>query len=213
MGLLGRRSHGSVRRGFAQQLARSSVTWANVHASAEASGGSCTINHRDVGECLAILADGEPLIAPGRLFRGGKFDELHDPSDLGHPATILNLRRGPDPRHLSARIVHMPADDSYENYQTAQPEVLAWVRRALGVLADPRTAYPVYVHCTSGKDRTGVVVAAALAALGAPDDLIIAEYELSDGVKRGAIVTALAGLRARALLSGGPIAALAAHLR
>jgi protein-tyrosine phosphatase len=170
------------------------------------------INHRDVGECLAILADEEPLVAPGRLFRGGKYDELHDLSDLGSPATIVNLRRGPDPRHLPARVVHLPADDSYENYQTAQPEVLAWVRRALGVLAEPSTSYPVYLHCTSGKDRTGVVVAAALVALGAPDDLIIAEYELSAGVKREAIVTALAGLRAHQLLPRHSVDHLAAHL-
>jgi protein-tyrosine phosphatase len=35
---------------------------------------------------------------------------------------------------------------------------------------------PVLVHCTAGKDRTGVVVAALLAAVGVPDDQIAADY-------------------------------------
>jgi hypothetical protein len=35
------------------------------------------------------------------------------------------------------------------------------------------------VHCAAGKDRTGVVVAMALAAVGVPQDQIVADYALS----------------------------------
>ena len=34
----------------------------------------------------------------------------------------------------------------------------------------------VLVHCAAGKDRTGMLVAVALSALGAPRDAIVADY-------------------------------------
>jgi protein-tyrosine phosphatase len=40
-------------------------------------------------------------------------------------------------------------------------------------------AYPVYVHCTWGRDRTGVVSAVVLLALGATREAILQEYLLS----------------------------------
>ncbi|MDT0156836.1 tyrosine-protein phosphatase [Microbacterium sp. ARD32] len=38
---------------------------------------------------------------------------------------------------------------------------------------------PVLVHCTVGKDRTGVVVALALSAIGADRDAVVADYALT----------------------------------
>jgi hypothetical protein len=46
------------------------------------------------------------------------------------------------------------------------------------VLADAN-AYPVYYHCLYGKDRTGVLTAVILAALGASRESIQAEYALT----------------------------------
>jgi protein-tyrosine phosphatase len=40
-------------------------------------------------------------------------------------------------------------------------------------------AFPALVHCSAGKDRTGVVVALLLAVLGVPDEVIAADYALS----------------------------------
>ncbi|MFN8419726.1 MAG: tyrosine-protein phosphatase [Anaerolineae bacterium] len=39
---------------------------------------------------------------------------------------------------------------------------------------------PMSIHCTAGKDRTGVTVALLFAALGVPDEVIIADYSLSN---------------------------------
>jgi len=38
---------------------------------------------------------------------------------------------------------------------------------------------PALVHCAAGKDRTGIVVAFALAAVGVPDQVVAADYALS----------------------------------
>jgi protein-tyrosine phosphatase len=40
-------------------------------------------------------------------------------------------------------------------------------------------AFPALLHCSAGKDRTGIVVAMVLAVLGVPDDIIAADYALS----------------------------------
>ncbi|MEM6284654.1 MAG: tyrosine-protein phosphatase [Chloroflexota bacterium] len=39
---------------------------------------------------------------------------------------------------------------------------------------------PLVVHCTAGKDRTGVAIALLLDVLGVPDDVIAADYSLSN---------------------------------
>ena len=49
---------------------------------------------------------------------------------------------------------------------------------ALRALADP-DAYPIYFHCTYGRDRTGVLAAVVLLALDAPREAILDEYVLS----------------------------------
>ncbi len=36
------------------------------------------------------------------------------------------------------------------------------------------------VHCTAGKDRTGLAVALLLLALGVPEETVIADYTLSN---------------------------------
>jgi len=46
-------------------------------------------------------------------------------------------------------------------------------------LADPANL-PTLIHCTAGKDRTGVAAALLLLALGVPDDVIAADYSLSN---------------------------------
>ncbi|HEY2078844.1 MAG TPA: tyrosine-protein phosphatase [Streptosporangiaceae bacterium] len=40
-------------------------------------------------------------------------------------------------------------------------------------------ALPALVHCSAGKDRTGIVIALVLAVLGVPDEVIAADYALS----------------------------------
>ncbi len=39
---------------------------------------------------------------------------------------------------------------------------------------------PAVIHCTAGKDRTGVAIALILLLLGVPDDVVIGDYSLSN---------------------------------
>lgn len=39
---------------------------------------------------------------------------------------------------------------------------------------------PAVIHCAAGKDRTGIVSALILRALGVPDATIVADYALTD---------------------------------
>ena len=46
-------------------------------------------------------------------------------------------------------------------------------------LADP-DYLPALIRCTAGKDRTGIVIALLLLALGVPEDTVLADYSLSN---------------------------------
>jgi protein-tyrosine phosphatase len=46
-------------------------------------------------------------------------------------------------------------------------------------IVDPANL-PMLIHCTAGKDRTGVAIALLLLVLGVPDDVVVADYSLSN---------------------------------
>lgn len=56
----------------------------------------------------------------------------------------------------------------------AQPQVL----QVMTTLAEP-DAFPALVHCTAGKDRTGVITALLLDLVGVDDGTIAADYQLT----------------------------------
>jgi protein-tyrosine phosphatase len=80
-----------------------------------------------------------------------------------------------------------PAVDFYLGYLEDRPDSI------VGALEDIATADgTALVHCAAGKDRTGVVVALALAAAGVERSAIIADYEVT-GERITAIMARLRG--------------------
>jgi protein-tyrosine phosphatase len=136
-------------------------------------------NFRDAGEWVNAIS-GQRLLCERVLYRGGKFEEGTERSDLGGARTIVNLRMHPDPPVEGAVIVQAAATNDLEKYDTANRHVRAWLNQAVAVLAGAYEA-PFYVHCASGKDRTGLVVAVALLAVGVPREALAEEYALSEG--------------------------------
>lgn len=157
------------------------------------------VNFRDVGEWVEVLVGHTRYLPRGRILRGGKLDAVTSVEAIGNPATVLNVRRGPDrrPAAWDCDWVHVPLPKvaSMSDYDASHPTVRRWLQRVFAVLAMPETRYPVLIHCTSGKDRTGMVVAAILALLDVPHEVIADEFALSDGgVDRAAIVAFLIGM-------------------
>jgi protein-tyrosine phosphatase len=106
-----------------------------------------------------------------------------DPDEIGSPATILSLceSAGGHPSFGGHRC-HLPAPDREQTYDARCRETRKWLRRVFAALADPTIRCPVLIHCTSGKDRTGVVVALLLVSLAIPAELALREYLLSEGI-------------------------------
>ncbi len=85
---------------------------------------------------------------------------------IGHdPARVVNLPMLPQSGVNQEQIDAGAADNLVEDYMRQIDVNAASVVEALRLIADPANR-PVVVHCTAGKDRTGIVVAMLLDILG-----------------------------------------------
>ena len=98
---------------------------------------------------------------------------------IGHdPARVVNLPMLPQSGVTPEQIEAGAADNLVEDY-ARQIEVNAVpIIEALRLIADPGNR-PVVVHCTAGKDRTGLVVAMLLDILGVEHEVIVADYHVT----------------------------------
>lgn len=134
------------------------------------------------------------------LFRSGRLnapESVRRLADMG-VRTVVDLRgdgeiaRMPDAcaewpgvayRHIPLTPAHIrtngdrPANLEEQNERYLE-ESSRQIARVLQVLAQPN-AFPAVVHCTAGKDRTGLIIALLLALVGVPDDVIADDYVLS----------------------------------
>ena len=161
-------------------------------------------NFRDVGGYKA--ADGSS-VRWGRLFRAGRQERMTS-ADLERVKALgirtqIDLRRddeiaanGPGPlADIGARYLWLPVlppasmDElnrevgtvgiSGERYLAYFHYDAAPWRQLFETLAD-EASYPLVVHCTAGKDRTGVSIALTLAILGVARSVIEADYALTN---------------------------------
>ena len=138
------------------------------------------VNFRDVGEYINLIVNNH-LLPVNRLFRGGKTDFVKSSEEVKNPKTIINLRTTEDVLSFGAANYHFPLGNNLEKYHTEQKEVQVWLNNVIGLFEDENLQYPVLIHCLSGKDRTGIVVATLLLILGIKKKFIVEEYLLSEG--------------------------------
>lgn len=140
------------------------------------------VNFRDIGEFINVIA-GRTVIPLSRIYRGGTIKAITNPAVIGNPKTIFCLQKGPDHEMDGVKNLHFPISNDYEKYNTEVPEVKTWLRKIISTI-EQGIEFPLYIHCLSGRDRTGVVVAALLKICGAEDRHITEEYHLSIGTER-----------------------------
>ncbi|HVX97092.1 MAG TPA: tyrosine-protein phosphatase [Polyangia bacterium] len=176
------------------------------------------VNARDLG---GVPLAPSAAVACGAIFRGPPLSALTPPgcadaAGLGL-RTILDLRTDgertsqPDDACVGAQVVAAPLPIPYAldtAAYLADFDSDDSIARVFHTLADD-AAYPIYFHCTYGRDRTGVVAAAVLLALGASRADVVTEYSLSASTV-GAWPRSLEGLLDEIDARGGIEAALAA---
>ena len=198
-----------------------------------------TFNFRDAGGMLATGG----RVRPGVLFRS---DALNRLGEDGRSAiarlgirTVIDLRdqfeleaMPDDTATLELDTIHLPVFEGSGASQSTLGSTLAGLyelilaKHADVVVAALRDIAHadggVLVHCTAGKDRTGIVVALALLAVGADRDDVISNYAESEANLRGEWLEQMMAFIAsnggedtpdlRVLLGGSPPEALAATL-
>jgi protein-tyrosine phosphatase len=168
-----------------------------------------------------------PTDAAGRLARSAALDGL-DATGASHLddhgiALVLDLRETSERADVphGVAVAHVPLyrlpdglptsgslEQVYEFLLTQRGRELG---EAVAAIAD--ATGPVLVHCTAGKDRTGLVVALALLASGHTDESVVGDYVLSTGVVRERrLAIAEATLAALDLDADDHTAALRLHL-
>ena len=138
------------------------------------------VNFRDFGAYINLIL-GTSVLPEGKFYRGGSVDYVKSTSEIAHCNTIINLRSRADFEDFNVNYLHFSMANTIEKYDTSQNEVKRWLHSIVKTFENPNLSYPVLIHCLSGKDRTGIVVAALLLILGIDGATIIEEYLLSDG--------------------------------
>ncbi|KAI1462640.1 protein-tyrosine phosphatase-like protein [Annulohypoxylon moriforme] len=160
-----------------------------------------TFNTRDIG-----LVPGSPL-KPGYVFRSGALAQLSDNGKavLGGKLgvkRVFDLRspeergKAPDPvldgvEHTwiessrpdstpdLERFVEGAGEVGYREMYLEVVDVYQESWKAILEHIRDRPADPFLVHCTAGRDRTGVLAGLLLTLAGAPQDVIVLDYLLS----------------------------------
>lgn len=169
-------------------------------------------NGADTADRPANLRDlgGLPLIGggttrPGVLLRSDApyAGDGNSSAPVWPPRTVVDLRSevetiiSPRVWPIETLVVHHPLFTAarVDGHLAAPPTMTAMYREMLDLVPDRIAAVPglisadgpALVHCTVGKDRTGVVVAILLMLTGVERDAIVTDYRLTEASLPGIV--------------------------
>lgn len=160
-------------------------------------------NFRDLG---GYRAAGGATVAWGALYRADSLGKLAGADwdrflglgvrtviDLRYPWEIEAKGRIPEPErfaYANLSIEHRPYDQAEidpdldpwrflaDRFAEVAEDGVAEIRAAIELIADGPG--PAVFHCTSGKDRTGLIAALVLTLLGVDEEQILADFALTE---------------------------------
>jgi hypothetical protein len=143
-----------------------------------------------------LRAEGIRLVAGFDLRTGEELDQMHrgvifDNGTLHHHLPFFPTF-GED-RERSRRLAHATGQVGGDNYLRLLEQSRPCFEGLFEKLADASTLPAVY-YCAAGKDRTGMVTAIILRALGVPDEQIIEDYALTDAPSEERLLARLLAL-------------------
>ena len=149
-------------------------------------------NTRDIGGY--VTEDGLYRVAQGKIYRGERLDDITAEGitkalDVYKIKTELDLRYSAIDKSFvsgdtsfldeSVTYINLPGMQYYEALSNAEE-----IKAELLVFAEEEN-YPIYIHCSAGKDRTGTLVFMLGALLGISEEDLCIDYELTHVVKAG----------------------------
>jgi protein-tyrosine phosphatase len=191
-------------------------------------------NFRDIGGYAT--ADGR-RVRWGEVYRSNELSKLTaaDADKVAglNLVSVFDLRTEEEREHAPSIWTHAPAD-MYTSPKTTLAPVMHTILADASTPEGARTAIikfyaqmpddyheeyaallhkiaagklPVLVHCTAGKDRTGVAIAVLLTTLGVPRQTVVDDYALTEKLMPPSVAAAPA-----AVAAGGPAASPLARL-
>ncbi len=162
---------GTVRSGV---LLRSDALAATTEAGLEA------LRAQHIGTIIDFRTETERTQAPNRLPQDVELTTVTLPLLEGAMTGGGAITKDASPETLKAMIERLPAlAELYLNMLEHSAETFATVARHVAHPLHPERP-AVLIHCTAGKDRTGVATALLLSAIGAERAAIIEDYTASE---------------------------------
>ncbi len=147
-----------------------------------------------IGQVIDLRTAAERARRPSEVIRGAgvRSIPLHeDPAfdvGLGHLARFLSSARGEDEFRAFAATY----------YRHLAHERASHIGEVISVIA--RSERAAWVHCTAGRDRTGLLVAVVQGALGVSEDLVLEGFRETDARYASRLERLVYALRALTLL-------------
>ena len=143
------------------------------------------VDELGVGCIIDLRRMDEKLRSPTELPAGSKIEIIELPID------VEILGKGELLQHiLSREITKITHEDMAQMYQDVLSNFRPELTRAVSILLDPTRKNKI-VHCTAGKDRTGLSVALVLALCNVPHKQIMSDFLLSNSFRTPTRIAAL----------------------